>query len=192
MPGLSGRAAAGPPGRPRRMLAARRAGAWLAWWVILMSLWVILDDSVALDELLAGAGAAALAALLAELAGYQAATRLRPRAGWLVPALSLPGQAARETVTVFGALYRRLARGEEPASGFRELPVRYGDDSIEGRTRRALLVGGRSVAPNTLALGLDAEREVMVIHQLVVRAGQPAADPPRGWPDPAGPQELAP
>jgi hypothetical protein len=30
------------------------------------------------------------------------------------------------------------------------------------------------VAPNSLALGLDAEREVMVIHQLVVNEGEPA------------------
>ena len=59
-----------------------------------MSLWVMLDDSLATDELLAGAGAAAIAALVAELATYQAATRFRMRVGWLVPALRLPGQVA--------------------------------------------------------------------------------------------------
>jgi len=170
MPDLSGRAAEKAPS-PRRIPVARRATAWLAWWVVLMSLWVILDDSIALDELLAGAGAAALAALLAELAGYQAATRLRPRAEWLGRALTLPGQVARDTVTVFAALYRKLARGEEPASGFRALPVRYGDDSMEGKTRRALLVGGQSVAPNTFVLGIDGEAEVMIVHQLVVSSG---------------------
>ena len=53
---------------------ARRAGAWLAWWVLLTSFWVILDDSIAADELLAGAGAAALAALLAELVTYLSLT----------------------------------------------------------------------------------------------------------------------
>ena len=42
------------------------------WWVLLMSFWVILDDSIAADELLAGAGAAALGRLLAELAFHQA------------------------------------------------------------------------------------------------------------------------
>jgi multisubunit Na+/H+ antiporter MnhE subunit len=140
-----------------------------------MSLWAVLDDSIAADELLAGAVAAALAATVAELAGHQAATRLRPRIEWLIPALALPGQVARDTVIIFAALYRRLARGQEPPSGFRELPVRYGDDSIEGRTRRALLVGGRSVAPNTFVLGIDAEREVMVIHQLVTDPAGPRA-----------------
>ena len=76
-----------------------------------MSLWIMLDDSLATDELLAGAGAAALAALVAELATYQAAVRFRMRIRWLVPALRLPGQVAADTVTVYAALWRRLARG---------------------------------------------------------------------------------
>src|SRR5580698_6181800 len=85
-----------PRDRKYHQSAPARAGAWLAWWVLLMSLWVMLDDSLATDELLAGAGAAALAALVAEVAGYQAATRfrIRIRIGWLAPALRLPGQVA--------------------------------------------------------------------------------------------------
>lgn len=148
--------------------AARRIGAWVVWWVLLMSFWVVLDDSIAVDELLAGAGAAALGAFLAELIGHQAATRFRMRIEWLVPALSLPVQVARDTVIIFGALWRRLAHGTPPPSGFREVPARYGADTAEDRTRRALLIGGRSVAPNSFALGIDEERDVMVIHQLVI------------------------
>ena len=148
--------------------AARRVGTWAVWWVLLMSFWVVLDYSIAWDELLAGAGAAALGALLAEMAGRQAATRFRMRVQWVVPALRLPGQVARDTVIVFAALWRRLAHGAQPDSGFREVPVRYGDDTAEGRTRRVLLIGGRSVAPNSFALGMDEDRDVMVVHELVV------------------------
>ena len=160
--------------------AARRVGAWLVWWVLLMSFWVILDNSIEPDELLAGAGAAALGAFLAEVAFYQADTRFRMRIGWVVPALSLPGQVASDTAIVFAALWRRLVRGEEPPSGFRQVPVRYGSDTAEGETRRVLLVGGKSVAPNSFVLGLDAEREVMVIHQLVVNQGEPASGTEQG------------
>jgi multisubunit Na+/H+ antiporter MnhE subunit len=141
---------------------------WAAWWVLLMAFWVTLDYSIATDELLAGAGAAALGAVLAEMAGHQAATRLRMRAGWLPQALSLPGQVARDTVIVFVVLWQRLAYGTQPASGFREIAVRYGDDTAEGQTRRLLLIGARSVAPNSFALGIDKDRHVMVVHQLVV------------------------
>jgi multisubunit Na+/H+ antiporter MnhE subunit len=137
------------------------------WWVLLMSFWVVLDDSIDLDELLAGAGAAALGATLAELVSYQSGTRFRMRAEWVIPALSLPLQVARDTVTVFAALWRRLVAGQEPDSAFLAVPVRYGPDSAEGTTRRVLLVGGRSLAPNTFVLGLDKDRGVMIVHQLV-------------------------
>jgi len=162
------------PRPPQKAPFTRRAGAWVVWWILLMSFWVILDDSIALDELLAGAGAAALAAFLAELVTYQAATRVRIRAGWLAAAFGLPGEVARDTVIVFAALWRRLAHGEDPPSGFRRLPVRYGDETAEGKTRRALLVGGKSLAPNTFVLGIDRHTDTMVIHQLVVDDGETA------------------
>jgi multisubunit Na+/H+ antiporter MnhE subunit len=160
-----------PRERKYRQPAAARIGSWVVWWVLLMSLWVMLDDSLATDELLAGAGAAAIAALLAELATYQAATRFRMRVRWLVPALRLPGQVAADMVTVYAALWRRLARGEQPDSAFVTEPVRYGDDTPAGVTRRVLLIGGRSIAPNAFALGIDRGSETMILHQLVVKGG---------------------
>ena len=156
-----------PRDRKYQQSGPARAGAWLVWWVLLMSLWIMLDDSLATDELLAGAGAAALAALVAELATYQAADRFRMRIRWLVPALRLPGQVAADTVTVYAALWRRLARGEQPDSTFVTEPVRFGDDTPVGVTRRVLLIGGRSLAPNAFALGIDRGTETMVLHQLV-------------------------
>jgi multisubunit Na+/H+ antiporter MnhE subunit len=167
-----------PTTEPRRREqdtpVARRIGSWVVWWVLLMGFWVSVDDSIGLAELLAGAGAAALGAFVAELACYQAATQFRMRIEWLVPAFRLPGQVLRDTVIVFGALRKRLLRGEQPASGFRELPVRSGDDSPEGVTRRVLLVGANSLAPNTIAGGIDRDRDVMVVHQLVVKQGKAA------------------
>ena len=168
MPDLGPRAGE-PRERSYHQSATARVGAWLAWWVVLMALWVMLDDSLATDELLAGAGAAALAALVAELAGYQAATRFRMRLRWLVPALRLPGQVARDMVIVYAALWRRLTRGEQPASAFVTEPVRFGDDTAAGVTRRVLLIGARSLAPNAFALGLDRDTQTMVLHQLVTK-----------------------
>jgi multisubunit Na+/H+ antiporter MnhE subunit len=146
-----------------------RAGVWLLWWAVLMAGWLIVDDSLAADELLAGAASAALGATLAELAGQLAATRLRVRVRWLVPALRLPASVVRDTAIVFVALWRRLARGQQPDGGFREVPVRFGPMSVEGRSRRALLIAGVSFAPNTFAVDLDAERDVLVVHDLVRR-----------------------
>ena len=170
MPDTTGPLAGEPRERRRDLPVTRRIGSWLVWWVLMMSFWVIIDDSIATDELLAGAGAAALAALLAEVVTYQAATRFHMRIRWLVPAFGLPRQVARDLVIVYGALWRCLVHGEQPPSAFMELPARFGDDTPEGVTRRTLLVGGSSVAPNTFVLGIDPERDVMVVHRLV--AGQ--------------------
>jgi multisubunit Na+/H+ antiporter MnhE subunit len=164
---MTGPLAGEPRERKQDVPVARRAGSWLVWWVLMMSFWVMLDDSINTDELLAGAGAAVLAATLAELVTYQAASRFRMRIEWVVPALRLPGQVARDTVTVYAALWRCLTRGEQPSSAFLELPARFGDDSPEGVTRRTLLIGGTSVAPNTFALGIDKDTDVMVVHRLV-------------------------
>jgi multisubunit Na+/H+ antiporter MnhE subunit len=148
---------------------------WLTWWILLMSGWVMLDNSLDADELLAGAGTAALAAAIAELAGYQAAARPRVRIEWLVPALRLPVSLVRDTGILFAALWRRLVHGVDPDSEFMEIPVRFGPHSMAGLTRRALLEAGESFAPNTLVLGLDSERGVMVVHHLVPprKEGQP-------------------
>jgi len=164
---MTGPRAGEPQERQRDLAIARRAGSWLVWWILMMSFWVMLDDSINTDELLAGAGAAALAAFFAELVSYQAATRFRMRIEWLVPAFSLPGQVVRDMVIVYHALWRRVARGEQPPSEFLELPARFGDDRPEGVTRRTLLVGGTSLAPNTFVLGIDKDRDVMVVHRLV-------------------------
>lgn len=169
---MTGPLAGEPRERKQNVPAARRVGSWLVWWVLMMSFWVMIDDSINTDELLAGAGASVLAATLAELVTYQAGARFRMRIEWVVPALRLPGQVARDMVTVYAALWRRLARGEQPPSAFLELPARFGDDSPEGVTRRTLLIGGMSVAPNTFALGIDKDTDVVVVHRLV--AGNPA------------------
>lgn len=156
-------------GQQPEVTARHRAATWLAWWVLLMSLWVAVDDSLQFDELLAGAGAAALAALAAEVASHQAATRLAIRPRWLIQVFRLPGQVAADTVTVFAALAAALATRKPPESGFRELPARYGDDTPRGVARRVLLTGAESLAPNKFVLGIDAERDVMVVHELVVK-----------------------
>ncbi|HEY6495465.1 MAG TPA: Na+/H+ antiporter subunit E [Trebonia sp.] len=156
------RPAAGP--RPRY----RRMASWLTWWILLMALWVALDDSLEPDELLVGAGVGAVVALAVEMISNQAEIALRIKLAWLPRALALPGQVAAQTVLVFAALARTLFTKAPPPRGrFRELPVEYGDDTPLGETRRVLLTAARSLAPNEFVLGIDPERDVMITHELV-------------------------
>jgi multisubunit Na+/H+ antiporter MnhE subunit len=133
-----------------------------------MAFWVWVDDTLGLAELLAGAGAAALGAFAAELVQHQSATHFRMRIDWAVPALRLPIRLARDLALVLAALWRKVVAGEDPPSGFRLIPVAPGDDAPEGVTRRMLIVGGNSFTPNTFVLGIDRERQVMVVHDLVL------------------------
>jgi multisubunit Na+/H+ antiporter MnhE subunit len=135
----------------------------------MMSLWVAVDDSLRSDELIAGAAAAALAAFAAEAVSHQAVTRYQVRASWFAQALTLPGRTVADTVAVFAALAKGIVTRRMPVGAFREIPVRYGDDSPLGVTRRVLLTGGRSFTPNAFVIGLDGERDVMLVHELVTR-----------------------
>lgn len=158
------------PPAGNRLPVHRRVLVWLAWWVLMMGLWVMVDDSIQFDELLAGAGAAAIAALGAELATYQASVRLRVRPGrpLAAAALKLPAQLARDTAAVFAVLARTLASGGRPPSGeYAEVPV----DVPPGEAGRVLLTGLRSFTPNTFVLGVDDERGVMVVHHLLPPEG---------------------
>ena len=156
------------PGGDAGQHHGRRAVTWLTWWVLLMSLWVAVDDSLESDELLVGAGVAAVAALVAELVCRQAEIRFQVRAAWLVQALRLPGEVVQQTVMVFGALAKSLfTHALPPRGGYREIPVAYGDDTPLGETRRVLLTAGRSLAPNEFVLGIDPDRNTMVVHRLM-------------------------
>ncbi len=168
-----------PPDGPRRQNRpvpfSRRASSWLVWWVLLIGFWVAIDDSIGLAELGAGAGAAALGAFVAEVACYQAASRFRMRAAWILPAFTLPGQVLSDTVLVFRALGRLSLTGSSRPAASVSCPARFGDDSDEGVTRRVLLVGANSLAPNTFVLGIDRDRDAMLVHQLVVDRGRAAS-----------------
>ena len=82
----------------------------------------------------------------------------------------------RDTGIVFAALWRRVARGEQPASPLRELPARHGGPDAASVTRRVLLVA-RSLAPNALAVGLPPGRDVLVVHELVPPGGRARGQP---------------
>lgn len=132
-----------------------------------MALWVWADDSIWFSELIVGAGVACIAATLVEFVQHQSASHIRIRAEWLGPALRLPWRVVCDTVIVYRALGRTLRTGKAPASRFEEVPVHARGDSAEAVTHRALIIGGSSVAPNTFALGIDPDRDVMVVHHLV-------------------------
>lgn len=156
-----------PKRRTERLSPARRIGSWLVWWVLLMAFWVWFDDTLLAAELIVGAAVAALGATLVGLAQAQADSHIRIRVEWLAPAVKLPLKVVRDTWLVLRVVAAKLLYGRDPASAFEEVRERWGDDTPEDATRRALAVWFASFAPGSFALGIDPERDVMLVHRLV-------------------------
>jgi multisubunit Na+/H+ antiporter MnhE subunit len=139
---------------------------WLAWWTLSAGLWLALVDNTAVAELAAGAVAAAVAAT-----GAVAVRRdppRRPPPGWL----RVPARAAVSVVAGVGPLVTALVRSER--GRIVELPFdRAGDDRWQ-----SLAEALASAGPNAVVLGVDRDRGVLRVHELVPREPSGSPDDP--------------
>jgi hypothetical protein len=138
---------------------ARRA--WLAWWVMLTVLWLALADSRRLEEVVAGLLVGALGATAAVLVRAQRDVILRPRPRWVLDALSGFGRWPRDLWALARALVQR------PAGRIVEEPFEATGEDPRSAARRALAIAGGTLAPNSIVVEIDAERGVLVRHDLV-------------------------
>ena len=138
---------------------ARRA--WLAWWVLLTVLWLALADSGRLEEVMAGVAAGAFGATMAVIVRAQRDVVLRPRLRWVLEALRPLRHWPRDLWALARALPCR------PAGRLVEEPFEATGDDPRSAARRALAVAGGSLAPNSIVVEIDADRGVLIRHELV-------------------------
>lgn len=149
-----------------------------AWWVALAALWLALDDTVALPELITGAVAAALGAVAAEVVHSQNLVRVRVRRRWLRYAWRPLLRLFPDTARVMGVLLRQLVLRRPARGSFRAVPFRFGyETGAHDTTRRSLAKAVGSFAPNSYVVGVDAERELLLVHQLDPGGGATELDP---------------
>jgi len=164
------------PPRSRPALLARRTFAWIAAWVFAAALYLLLIDITDLPELLVGAGAAVLAATGTELAREQGVVGERIRVRWLArlhrPLVKVP----RDVTLVVLAALRGLVRREPRVGCFRAVRFRGELDERHETGRRALAESFGSFAPNTIIVGVDSERGMILAHQLHRTGGREAID----------------
>jgi hypothetical protein len=153
----------------------RRAGralpalaTWLGWWAAMFVLYLALVDTRQHPELALGALVAAVAASAA--VGIRSARKLR---GSLDPSLlrAVPVAGWRfvvESFLILGYLVARVV-GRAGPGRFRTAPFRHGDDGRRDVARRALSEAVGSLAPNTIVVGIDPDRNLILVHQLVLR-----------------------
>jgi multisubunit Na+/H+ antiporter MnhE subunit len=144
----------------------RRVALTAVAFVLAAGFYLVLIDTVDSPELYVGAGVALLAAAAFEVAREQGLAEVAPPSGWLAAAARgaarVPAQVAMVSCQ---ALAQVLAR--EPSRGvFRAVPFEAGGDSARDAGRRALAEALGSLAPGTIVVGIDTERNLLLVHQL--------------------------
>jgi Na+/H+ ion antiporter subunit len=136
--------------------------------------YLLLIDTTSLPELYVLAGVAVGCGVAFGLAREQGFVEASIRPGWLLGAGRLLLTVPRDIVYVCLEAVTQLIHPRPVRGSFRS--VRFAADlATPGDTgRRALAETLGSVAPNTIVVGVDAERGVLVVHQLR-RSGPPEA-----------------
>lgn len=151
--------------------------AWSSGWIFAAALYLLLIDITDLPELIVGAVAAAIAAAGLELAREQRIVGETVRMAWLArlyrPFLKAPADIWSVSAAGLSQLiHPRGVRGEFRTLAFRTAP----DEELESG-RRALAQSFGSFAPNTIIIGVDAERELILAHQLKSSPEASSIDP---------------
>ena len=154
---------------------------WFGWWATLLGLYLLLAAKLTGEEILVGAGAAALAATAATVTAKAGNLRFQPRLSWLRRFARLPGLVLVDCAIVGAALWRRVILRRTVEGVFRSVPFDAGGDDAVSAARRALVTAGISLAPNTYLVDMDRERGILLVHQLVPSTETPGKSD-REWP----------
>ena len=154
----------------------RRASAFSVCWLVAAALYLLLIDITDLPELIVGAVAALLAAIGFELTREQRIAGVATEARWIgrlyKPLLKVPSDVAAVSLVAL-----RQLRHPRPVNGeFRAVRFRRGDDERLETGKWALAESFGSFAPNTIIVGVDPERELILGHQLRRSGGAEAID----------------
>lgn len=160
---------------PRVIL--RRIAAWLAAGLLAGGIYMVLIDTTSLPELIVAVAAAAIAGSGFELAReQQTAGGVEGRLRWLRTIHRPLVKAPTDIVTVSLLAFRQLIRPRKVNGTFRAVPFRSGPENDIETGRQALAESLGSFAPNTIIIGVDVERELLLGHQLKPGGGDEAID----------------
>lgn len=128
-------------------------------------LYMVLIDSVSLPELYAMAGIVLLGGLGFAASHQQGFAEGTLRLRWLLaawrPVISVPRHLGQVTAEAVAQLFHRRST----VGVFRAIPY-AGGDSPHDVGRYALSEALGSLAPNTIVIGVDPDRQLLLVHQL--------------------------
>lgn len=155
--------------------------AWIAGLGLVLggSFYLLLIDNPSSPELYALAAVALACAVAFVVSREQdlAEARINPR--WLLGAWRVLAKIGPDIFLLCREALIQLVRPRAARGEFRAVPFRPTEDTPEDAGRRALTEWIGSIAPNTIVVGVDDERGLLLVHQLR-RQGEPEDIDPLG------------
>ncbi len=139
--------------------------------------YLLLIDTTSSPELYAGAAAALVAALVGTAASRNGLRGIRPRQVRLTRLARAAARVPADIVWLSAAALAQLVSPRAVRGQWRAIAFRHGKaDEGADLTRRALAEAVGSVAPNTIIVGVDEERDLLLAHQLRRGGGANSVD----------------
>ena len=147
------------------------------WWTLCAGLWLVLDDTVALPELVDGAVAASLGASAATLVRARSHVQFAPRPEWMRRWWQPLVRLVSDLPELTRVLARALAGGDRDPGRMRTIDFTVRADGRARAAQVALATIAGSVAPSTVVIAVDEEGGQLIFHELIARDGRGSADP---------------
>ena len=164
-------------GRAPWSSAAALARIWLVWWLLCAALWMLLDDTTVLPELVDGAVAAAIGATGSTLALKRMPMRFVPRPEWARHWWRPWAELVTGLPLLTRVLARALAGGDREPGELRRVSFALESDPEIRSAQVALASIAGSVASNSIVVAVDERRGSLLVHELVPRTGREGPDP---------------
>lgn len=140
---------------------------WLAFWVALFWLWLLLVGEWNRTEWIAAACAATVAATFGEIARTRAGVQARVPLVWVAKAWNVPLMVFVDFGIVVWALVRSVARREVVRGTFRSHEFPAGGDDPASQGVRAWAAVTATFSPNAYVVEIEQERQLVLLHDLV-------------------------
>jgi hypothetical protein len=149
----------------------RRASVLIIGIVIGGGFYLLLIDTTSLPELYVLAGVALACGIAVTLAREQGFVEARIAALWLARGWRLVWKVPGDIAIVCWEAVAQLVRPRRVRGEFRAAPFKATAETPPATGRRAIAETLGSVAPNTIVVGVDADRGLILVHQLRRQGG---------------------
>jgi multisubunit Na+/H+ antiporter MnhE subunit len=139
--------------------------------------YLLLIDTTLLPEAYLMIGVAIACAVAFELSREQGFTEARIRPWWLLGGWRVLLKVFVDIALLCREALAQLLAPRQARGGFRAVAFRASKDTPQDAGRRALTEWLGSLAPNTIVVGVDAERELLLVHQLHRQGAPDQIDP---------------